>query len=117
MHVDLCADINNSFSTCATRNGVSKTLGFLGWYVYSIVHTSFDGVFHEPHAGNTHAVVHFETDDSTCVVPIKKIVNNHGKELRPQEPCHVKWTDNVTYSATVLALGGYTTYSLCEKEI
>ena len=53
----------------------------------------------------THFVVKFTEDEEVSVVPAKRIVNPPPSTLQVSSLCSVRWSDNKTYDATVLAMG------------
>ena len=55
--------------------------------------------------GPTHAIVHFDSENSKAVVPLKKIKFNDSEVPNVGNSYSVKWTDKKTYLATVEALG------------
>eukprot|EP00731_Ephydatia_muelleri_P032909 Em0024g453a len=53
----------------------------------------------------THAVVSFESDGTTSVVPFKNIVGGYSSSVKAGGVCEVQWNDKKKYAATVLAVG------------
>ena len=53
----------------------------------------------------THALLHFEVDDSVCAVPVKRIVHPPLPELRKGCACRIRWNTKKEFDATVLCLG------------
>ena len=54
---------------------------------------------------STHALVHFLSDDTIVIVPLKKVKQIDNEVLREGGKCRVKWTDGVEYDATIKAMG------------
>lgn len=57
--------------------------------------------------GPTHAVIQFEDEDTTAVVPLKKIRLRGAEQVKLGCCYEVKWTDSKIYKAAVHALGIY----------
>lgn len=56
--------------------------------------------------GPTHAVIQFDEEDTTAVVPLKKILlRGAAEQVKLGCSYDVKWTDSKIYKATVHALG------------
>ncbi|KAL5517639.1 hypothetical protein EMCRGX_G003222 [Ephydatia muelleri] len=54
---------------------------------------------------STHALVHFLSDDTIVIVPLKRVTQVDNEVLKEGVNCLVKWTDGVQYEATVKAIG------------
>eukprot|EP00731_Ephydatia_muelleri_P006851 Em0003g1099a len=54
---------------------------------------------------STHALVHFLSDDTIVIVPLKRVAQVDNEVLKEGVNCLVKWTDGVQYEATVKAIG------------
>lgn len=61
----------------------------------------------------THAVVSFESDGTTSVVPFKNIVGGYSSSVKAGGVCEVQWNDKKKYAATVLAVGKQSRIWLC----
>lgn len=56
-------------------------------------------------SGATHFVVKFTEDQAVSVVAAKHVVEPLPSTLKVFGECLVKWSDNKTYKATILAMG------------
>ena len=68
---------------------------------------------HSFSAEASHALVRFveEEDQPTCIVPVKRVKDCAGKDLKAGAECKVEWTDRSIYSAHVLAVGKSCTHA------
>ena len=53
----------------------------------------------------THALVHFEEDNSVSAIPVKKFIEPQHEAIEEGCNCTVRWGGNRRYHGTVLALG------------
>ena len=60
---------------------------------------------------STHALVHFLSDDTIVIVPLKRVTQVDNEVLKEGVNCLVKWTDGVQYEATVKAIGKQQTFA------
>ena len=53
----------------------------------------------------THFLVKFHEDEQTSIIPTKRVTSPAVSTLQVSATCTVRWSDNKTYKATVLAMG------------
>jgi len=53
----------------------------------------------------THALVHFQDEDTSSIVPVKRIDKGEGLSLG--ELCNVTWSDRKKYMGTLLFAGNF----------
>ena len=53
----------------------------------------------------THALVHFDIDQTVCALQVKRIVQPPLVEVTTGTTCTVRWSKRKQYTATVLFLG------------
>ena len=53
----------------------------------------------------THALLHFEVDQTVCTLHVKRIIHPPLFQLKEGSTCRVRWSGRKHYDATVLCLG------------
>ena len=75
------------------------------WLIYSLWISDFKSLICFSYIASTHALVHFLSDDTIVIVPLKRVKQIDNEVLREGGKCRVKWNDGVEYDATIQAIG------------